>query len=58
MLCNKKLFNVFLGLRIYFLQKPVKMILENNSLKRFYTAYGTLFHLVFFDLILGWSDCY
>ena len=30
--CNKKLFNIFLGLCIYFLQKPVKMILENHSL--------------------------
>ena len=29
---NKKLFNIFLGLCIYFLQKPVKMILENHSL--------------------------
>ena len=29
---NKKLFNIFLGLCIYFLQKPVKMTLENHSL--------------------------
>ena len=29
---NKKLFNIFSGLCIYFLQKPVKMILENYSL--------------------------
>ena len=44
---NKKLFNIFLGLCIYFLQKPVKMILENHLLKRFWTAYDTLCHLVF-----------
>ena len=30
--CNKKLFNIFLGLCYYFLLKPVKMILENHSL--------------------------
>ena len=42
--CNKKLFNVFLSLCIYFLQKPVKMILEDHLLKRFWTAYDTLSH--------------
>ena len=32
MFCNKKLFNIFLGLCIYFLQKPVKVVLENHLL--------------------------
>ena len=41
------LFNIFLGLCIYFLQKPAKMILENHSLKRFWTAYDTFYHLVY-----------
>ena len=35
---EKKLFNIFLCLCIYFVQKPVKMILENHSLKSFWTT--------------------
>ena len=49
---DKKLFNIFLGLCIYFLPKPVKMILENHSLKRFWTAYDMLCYLVFITLPL------
>ena len=30
--CDRKLFNIFLGLYIYFVLKPVKMIPENHSL--------------------------
>ena len=54
------MFRIFLGFCIYFLKKPIKMFLENHSLKRFWTAYDTLSHLVFiipsyfYDLILGW----
>ena len=44
---KKKLFNMFLGLCIYFVQKSVKMILENHLLKSFWTAYYMLSHLVY-----------
>ena len=44
---KKKLFNMFLGLCIYFVQKSVKMILENHLLKSFWTAYYMLCHLVY-----------
>ena len=35
---EKKLFNIFLGLCIYFVQKSVKIILENCLLENFWTA--------------------
>ena len=44
---KKKMFNIFLGLCIYFIQKSVKMILENHSLNHFWTAYYILCHLVY-----------
>ena len=52
--CNKKLLNIILGLCIYFFQKPVKMILENHSLKRFWIAYDTLCHLVYTLICITW----
>ena len=56
----EKMFNIIFGLCIYFVQKSVKMILENHSLKPFWTAYYIPCHLVyihnipshFYDLIL------
>ena len=45
--CEKKLFNIFWGLCIYFFQKSVNMILENHLLKSFGTAYDMLCHLVY-----------
>ena len=36
---KKTLFNIFLGLCVYFFQKSVKMILDNHSLKRFWTRF-------------------
>ena len=43
---KKKLFNIFLSLCIHFVQKSVKMILENNSSKTFWTAYHMFSYLV------------
>ena len=45
--CGKKLFNIFIGLCIYLIQKSVKMILENHVLKSFWTAYYMLCRLVY-----------
>ena len=55
---KKKLFNIFLGLRIYFVQKSVKMILEDHSLKSFWTTHYMFSHLLhilsyFYDLSLA-----
>ena len=55
---------MFLGLFNDFDQKSVKMILENHSLKSFWTSYYALSFSVrnipshFYDLILARSDCY
>ena len=46
-MCDKELFNIYLNLYIYFFQKLVKMILENHSLKGFWTAYDMLFQIVY-----------
>ena len=43
--CEKKLFNIFWGLCIYFFQKSVNMILENHSIKSDWTACYMLCHL-------------
>ena len=41
------LFNVILGLCIYFVQNSVKIILENHLLKSFWIAYYMFCHLVY-----------
>ena len=56
------MFNIYLGLCIYFVQKSVKMIrksfikMENifNALP--FSAYNAPSR--FYDLILAWSECY
>ena len=53
---KKKIFNIFLGLCIYFVQKSLKMILENPLLKSFWTALSLSVHNIpshFYDLILA-----
>ena len=49
--CNKKLFNFCLALCIYFLQKPVKMILKNHSLNlsgQHMISYISYFYISYF----------
>ena len=51
------MFNIFLGLCIYFVQKSVKVILENHWLKSFWIAYYMLSHLLYITfLFILWPD--
>ena len=51
-ICDKKLFNIFLGLCTYFFQKLVKMSLENHSLRSLWTPCDMLCHRVHIIFIL------
>ena len=53
---TKELFNIFLGLCIYFFKKSLEIIQENHSLKSFRTGYDTLCHLVYKMFPLIFSD--